>query len=36
MPDIVTLPPHFKNQSYHTRSLGKVYHTGIDDASFTS
>ena len=33
MPDIVTLPQHFKNQGYHTRSLGKVYHIGIDDAA---
>jgi len=31
MPDIVTLPQHFKNQGYYTRSLGKVYHVGIDD-----
>src|SRR4030042_7076361 len=31
MPDIVTLPQHFKNNGYFTRSLGKVYHVGIDD-----
>lgn len=31
MPDITTLPQHFKNQGYFTRSLGKVYHVGIDD-----
>jgi arylsulfatase A-like enzyme len=31
MPDVVTLPQHFKNQGYHTRSLGKIYHVGIDD-----
>lgn len=31
MPDVVTLPQHFKNQGYFTRSLGKVYHVGIDD-----
>ena len=31
MPDIVTLPQHFKNHGYFTRSLGKVYHVGIDD-----
>ncbi len=31
MPDIVTLPQHFKNHGYHTRSLGKIYHVGIDD-----
>jgi arylsulfatase A-like enzyme len=31
MPDVVTLPQHFKNNGYFTRSLGKVYHEGIDD-----
>jgi arylsulfatase A-like enzyme len=31
LPDIVTLPQHFKNNGYYTRSLGKVYHVGIDD-----
>jgi arylsulfatase A-like enzyme len=31
MPDVVTLPQHFKNHGYFTRSLGKVYHVGIDD-----
>ncbi|MFZ5829118.1 MAG: sulfatase [Planctomycetota bacterium] len=31
MPDIVTLPQHFKNHGWFTRSLGKVYHVGIDD-----
>lgn len=31
MPDITTLPQHFKNNGYFTRSLGKVYHVGIDD-----
>jgi len=36
MPDVITLPQHFKNQGYFTRSLGKVYHVGIDDpASWT-
>ena len=36
MPDITTLPQHFKNHGYHTRSLGKIYHVGIDDdASWT-
>lgn len=31
MPDITTLPQHFKNNGWHTRSLGKIYHIGIDD-----
>jgi arylsulfatase A-like enzyme len=31
MPDITTLPQHFKNEGFFTRSLGKVYHVGIDD-----
>jgi iduronate 2-sulfatase len=31
MPDIVTLPQLFKNHGWFTRSLGKVYHIGIDD-----
>lgn len=36
MPGITTLPQHFKNHGYHTRSLGKIYHVGIDDdASWT-
>lgn len=32
MPDIVTLPQHFKNNGYFCRSLGKIYHVGLDDA----
>jgi iduronate 2-sulfatase len=36
MPDITTMPQHFKNNGYHTRSIGKIYHVGIDDeASWT-
>ncbi len=36
MPEITTLPQHFKNHGYDTRSLGKIYHVGIDDdASWT-
>lgn len=36
MPDITTLPQHFKNNGYDTRSIGKIYHVGIDDdASWT-
>ncbi len=26
MPDVVTLPQHFKNHGYHTASIGKIYH----------
>ena len=26
LPDVVTLPQHFKNCGYHTCSIGKVYH----------
>ncbi|MDP6044683.1 MAG: sulfatase, partial [Phycisphaerae bacterium] len=28
VPDAVTLPQHFKNHGYHTRSIGKIYHGG--------
>lgn len=31
LPNVVTLPQHFKNNGWHARSLGKVYHVGIDD-----
>ncbi len=31
MPDVVTLPQHFKNQGYTTRSVGKIYHHRSDD-----
>ena len=26
LPDVVTLPQHFKDSGYHTRSIGKIYH----------
>jgi len=26
LPDVITLPQHFKRHGYHTRSIGKVYH----------
>ena len=26
VPDAVTLPQHFKNNGYHTRSIGKIFH----------
>jgi iduronate 2-sulfatase len=32
LPDVVTLPQHFKNHGYTALSLGKIYHSGIDDA----
>ena len=28
LPDVVTLPQHFKAGGYHTRSIGKIYHGG--------
>ena len=31
LPGVVTLPELFKQQGYFTRSLGKVFHIGIDD-----
>lgn len=31
LPNVVTLPELFKQQGYFTRSLGKVFHIGIDD-----
>ena len=27
-PDVITLPQHFKNNGYHTESMGKIYHLG--------
>lgn len=26
LPNVVTLPQHFKNHGYHTRSIGKIFH----------
>jgi arylsulfatase A-like enzyme len=31
MPDVVTLPQHFKNNGYHSQGFGKIYHRGLDD-----
>lgn len=31
IPQVVTLPQQFKANGYHTRSLGKVFHIGLDD-----
>ncbi|MBN2475488.1 MAG: sulfatase [Pirellulales bacterium] len=31
LPDVVTLPQHFKQCGYHTQGFGKIYHGGLDD-----
>ena len=31
MPDVLTLPEHFKNHGYETLSIGKIYHHVQDD-----
>jgi len=31
LPDVVTLPQHFKNHGYFTHSVGKIFHGGLDD-----
>lgn len=36
IPNVVTLPQHFKNHGYFTAGMGKIYHGGLDDrASWT-
>lgn len=32
LPDVVTLPQHFKQQGYHTQAIGKIFHPGRDDS----
>ena len=31
MPDVLSLPQHFKQHDYETRSIGKIYHHRSDD-----
>src|SRR3954464_7690840 len=31
IPNVVTLPQHFKNNGYFAQSFGKIYHIGLDD-----
>ncbi len=31
IPDVVTLPEHFKKHGYHAQGLSKIYHGGLDD-----
>ncbi|MGH8701395.1 MAG: sulfatase, partial [Burkholderiales bacterium] len=31
LPAAVTLPQYFKQHGYHTQSVGKIYHGGLDD-----
>jgi iduronate 2-sulfatase len=32
IPDVVTLPEHFKRNGYVTTGMGKIFHGGLDDA----
>lgn len=36
LPDVVTLPQHFKTHGYHTQALGKIAHRPkVDDGAFS-
>ena len=32
LPNVMTLPQHFKNHGYFVQGMGKIYHGGFDDA----
>jgi arylsulfatase A-like enzyme len=31
LPDVITLPQHFKNNGFYTHGVGKIYHPGYND-----
>jgi hypothetical protein len=33
IPDVVTLPPHFKNNGYFVQGMGKLYRGLSDDSA---
>lgn len=32
VPDVITLPQHFKNHGYYTMTIGKIFHGGLEDS----